>query len=237
MPSLASAAWTSVGKKILTGLTGLFLSLFVFVHLMGNLAYFNSDPNVINKYAHFLHSLGALFYIIEIGLVVSLVLHIILGIVIYLDKRKARPVDYEVKGNAGGPSKKTFSAKTMIWTGLIIGGFIVIHLNTFKYGPGTEDGLVATTDDGQVLMVDGQPIKNVHQRITDVFKKEAYVIGYVAVMIFLGFHLRHGFWSAFQSLGAMNPRLSPIIYTIGAIFAVFIAVGFLFLPVWIYFFG
>ncbi len=237
MPSIASAAWTSVGKKILTGLTGLFLCLFVFVHLMGNLAYFNEDPNVINKYAQFLHGLGALFYLIEIGLAVSLILHVILGIVIYLNKRKARPVDYDVHAGAGGPSKKTISAKTMLWTGLIIGAFIVVHLNTFKFGPGVEDGLVATTPDGEALMIDGQPVKNVHQRITDVFKKEAYVIGYVAVMIFLGFHLRHGFWSAFQSLGAMNPKLSPVIYAIGAVFAVFITVGFLFLPIWVYFFG
>jgi succinate dehydrogenase / fumarate reductase, cytochrome b subunit len=128
MPSLSSAAWTSVGKKVLTGLTGLFLSLFVLVHLVGNLAYFNSDPNAINHYAHFLHSLGALFYIAEIGLLVSIVLHIILGIVIYIRRKRLRPVDYAVSATKGGPSKKTFSSKTMIWTGIVIGIFIVIHL-------------------------------------------------------------------------------------------------------------
>jgi succinate dehydrogenase / fumarate reductase, cytochrome b subunit len=85
-------------------------------------------------------------------------------------------------------------------------------------------------------MVDGQPLKDVHGRITDVFKNEAYVIGYIAVMILLGFHLRHGVWSAFQSLGANNPRLSPVLYTIGGIFAVLIALGFILLPVYIYFF-
>jgi succinate dehydrogenase / fumarate reductase, cytochrome b subunit len=235
MPSLSSAAWTSVGKKVLTGLTGLFLSLFVLVHLAGNLAYFNSDPNAINHYAYFLHSLGALFYIAEIGLLVSIVLHIILGIVIYIRRKRLRPVDYAVSATKGGPSKKTFSSKTMIWTGIVIGIFIVIHLQTFKWGPGVDEGYVAT-EAGREVMVDGQPLKDVHGRITDVFKNEAYVIGYITVMILLGFHLRHGVWSAFQSLGANNPKLSPVLYTIGGIFAVLIALGFILLPVYIYFF-
>jgi succinate dehydrogenase / fumarate reductase, cytochrome b subunit len=235
MSSLTSAAWTSVGKKVLTGLTGLFLSLFVLLHLLGNLAYFDTDPNAINRYAHFLHSLGALFYIAEIGLLVSIVLHIILGIMIYIRRKQLRPVDYAVSATRGGESKKNFSSKTMIWTGIIIGIFVVIHLMTFKWGPGVEEGYIAT-EAGEEIIVDGKPLKDVHGRITDVFKKEAYVIGYVFVMIFLGFHLRHGVWSAFQSLGANNPKLSPIIYTIGGIFAVLIAFGFLFLPIYIYFF-
>jgi succinate dehydrogenase / fumarate reductase, cytochrome b subunit len=235
MPSLSSAAWTSVGKKVLTGLTGLFLSLFVLLHLAGNLAYFNSDPNAINHYAHLLHSLGALFYIAEIGLLVSIVLHIVLGIVIYIRRKRLRPVDYAVSATKGGPSKKTFSSKTMIWTGIVIGIFIVIHLQTFKWGPGVDEGYVAT-EAGREVMVDGQPLKDVHGRITDVFKNEAYVIGYIAVMILLGFHLRHGVWSAFQSLGANNPKLSPVLYTIGGIFAVLIALGFILLPVYVYFF-
>ncbi len=235
MPSLKSAAWTSVGKKVFTGITGILLSLFVLVHLLGNLAYFDSDPNAINRYAHFLHSLGALFYLTEIILLVAIVLHIILGIVIYLRRKKLRPVDYAVSATRGGESKKNFSSKTMIWTGIILGIFIILHLQTFKWGPGVEEGYVAT-EAGEEIIVDGEPLKDVHQRITDVFKKEGYVIGYVFVMILLGFHLRHGVWSAFQSLGANNPRISPIIYTIGGIFAVLIAFGFLFLPIYIYFF-
>jgi succinate dehydrogenase / fumarate reductase, cytochrome b subunit len=235
MSSFRSAAWTSIGKKVWTGLTGLFLSLFVLVHLLGNLAYFESDPNSINRYAYFLHSLGPLFYIIEIVLLVAIVLHVMLGIVIYIRRKRLRPVEYAVSATRGGPSKKNFSSKSMIWTGIILLVFIVIHLQTFKWGPGIDDGYVAT-EAGEELLIDGKPVKDVHQRITDVFKNEIYVIGYVAVMIFLGFHLRHGVWSAFQSLGANNPRISPILYTIGGIFAVLIAFGFLFLPIYVYFF-
>ena len=235
MPSLRSAAWTSVGKKILTGVTGLGLSLFVLLHLLGNLTYFDSDPNAINKYSHFLHELGPIFYILEIVLLVSIILHIILGITIYVRRKKLRPVDYDISATRGGPSKKNFSSKTMIWTGIILLIFIVIHLQTFKWGPGVGEGYVAT-EAGEQLLVDGKPVKDVHTRITEVFKKEGYVIGYVLVMIFLGFHLRHGIWSAFQSLGANNPKLSPILYTVGGIFAVLIAFGFIFLPIYIYFF-
>ena len=235
MPSLKTAAWTSVGKKVLTAVTGLGLSLFVLLHLLGNLAYFDSDPNAINRYSHFLHELGAIFYTLEFILLVAIVLHVILGIVIYVRRKKLRPVEYAVSATRGGASKKNFSSKTMIWTGIVLLIFIVIHLQTFKWGPGVDEGYVAT-EDGQEMIIDGKPVKDVHQRITDVFKKEGYVIGYLVVMILLGFHLRHGVWSAFQSLGANNPALSPIIYTIGGIFAVLVAFGFLFLPVYIYFF-
>lgn len=235
MPSLTSAAWTSVGKKVLTAATGLGLSVFVLLHLLGNLAYFDSDPNAINRYSHFLHNLGAIFYTLEFILLVAIVLHVILGMVIYVRRKKLRPVEYAVSATRGGASKKNFSSKTMIWTGIILLIFIVIHLQTFKWGPGVEEGYVAT-ENGEELKIEGKSVKDVHQRLTDVFKKEGYVVGYFAVMIFLGFHLRHGVWSAFQSLGANNPKLSPIIYTIGGIFAVFIAFGFLFLPIYIYFF-
>lgn len=235
MPSLSKAAWTSIGKKVLTGITGLGLSLFVLLHLLGNLAYFDSDPNAINRYGHFLHGLGPIFYILEIILLVAIILHIILGVAIYIRRKKLRPVEYSVSATRGGVSKKNFSSKTMIWTGIILLVFIIIHLQTFKWGPGVEEGYVAT-EDGEVLFIDGKPVKDIHQRITDVFKKEGYVIGYVLVMIFLGFHLRHGVWSAFQSLGANNPKWSPFLYTIGGIFAVLIALGFLFLPIYIYFF-
>ncbi len=235
MPSLKTAAWTSVGKKILTAVTGLGLSLFVLLHLLGNLAYFESDPNAINRYSHFLHELGAIFYTLEFILLATIILHVIIGVAIYIRRKKLRPVEYSVSATRGGASKKNFSSKTMIWTGIILFVFIVIHLQTFKWGPGVDEGYVAT-DAGEELTIDGKPVKDVHQRITDVFKKEGYVIGYVIVMVLLGFHLRHGVWSAFQSLGANNPKLSPVIYTIGGIFAVLIAFGFLFLPIYIYFF-
>ena len=75
------------------------------------------------------------------------------------------------------------------------------------------------------------------ERVAEAFADEVYLVSYVAVMVILGFHLRHGFWSAFQSLGGHHPRYTPVIYGIGVVFAVLLALGFLVIPVWFYFGG
>ncbi len=113
----------------------------------------------------------------------------------------------------------------MIITGIIILIFLVIHLKTFKFG-----AEYSTT-------VDGESIRDLARLLTEKFQSPVYAFGYVGVMLLLGFHLRHGVWSAFQSLGATNPRLTPVIYTLGALVGIVIALGFLVLPLWIFFTG
>ena len=102
---LLAAFQSPIGKKIITGITGLGLTIFVLIHMTGNLSYFSSDAQAYNKYSHFLtHGLGALFYLIEIGLLAFFVFHIVTGIKIYLGKRKARNVGYEKYESSGKPS-------------------------------------------------------------------------------------------------------------------------------------
>ncbi|MFQ5866198.1 MAG: succinate dehydrogenase cytochrome b subunit, partial [bacterium] len=181
------------------------------------------DP--FNKYSHFLISFGAIIIVAELILIAILLFHVISGVSIALGKIKARPVSYKKTANAGGASKKTISSTTMIYTGILIFVFLVIHLKTFKFGP------YYTTN------VDGVEMRDLYKLVMEVFVKPGYVIWYVAVMVLLGFHLRHGFWSAFQSLGAYHPRYMPIIYAVGIILAIVLAVGFLGIPLWIYFTG
>ncbi len=225
MQNVFSALWTSVGKKLLLALAGFGLCTFVLMHLAGNLTLFSSDPNTINRYSEHLASLGPLLYAAEIALVLTFLLHIVVAITITLNNWTARPEGYRMVRAAEGPSKKTFSSTTMIWTGLLVLVFLVVHLLNFKYGA------------YHVVTVDGQEIRDFHILVVQVFSNIGYVIFYTVVMLLLGFHLRHGFWSAFQTLGLAFPRLSTLIYVIGTLFAIIIAAGFLTMPIYIYLTG
>lgn len=249
--ALFRALTSQVGKKLLTGITGLGLTLFVILHMLGNLSYFSGDDGAYNKYSDFLLGTGPLLYLLEIVLLVAFLLHAYLGIVIYLGKRRARKVGYSKYVSRGEPSLQSASSRTMIFTGIVLSVFLVIHLASFKFGPGIDEGYVANelgvagdvaTDEAKIGQETVETVGNVvvmrdlKRLVTERFQSPFYTFGYMAVMILLGFHLRHGIWSAFQSLGAMSPRARPIVYAIGGLLALGIAVGFLVLPLYIYFF-
>jgi len=222
--SLFKSLFTStIGQKIVIALSGLFLVLFVIVHLIGNLTLF-VGADTFNSYTHKLESTAPLLYVVELILVAGFVFHFTLAIIITLKNWRARDTKYAKLTTAGNPSRQTISSKTMIYTGLIILIFTVIHVMMFKYGAYYE-----TT-------MDGKTVRDLYRLVIETFQNPAIVVGYVLVMILLGYHLRHGFWSAFQSLGVMNPSLTPIVYAIGVFLAMVLAVGFLFVPIWIYFF-
>lgn len=238
MYSLVTAFQNSVGRKILTGVTGIALTLFLVAHLSANLTLFsidlqNMDPdNAFNRYALFLKDLGWLLYIVEFGLLAIFLIHAYLGVAIYLRKRKARPEAYEKYKTRGGPSKQGYSARTMIITGTVLFLFVGMHLKTFKFGPGWNEEPEYTT----VIMQDGKevPMRDLSKLTVEVFQNEVYVVVYMAIMLLLAFHLRHGVWSALQSLGANNKKMTPVLYTAAGIIGVLIALGFFVLPIWIY---
>ncbi len=216
-------------RKTLTGITGLGLVFFVLMHMLGNLQYLSPNEDAYNLYTHKLESLGILLYIVEIGLLAFFILHAIIGINIYLKKRAARPVDYLEYASAGGESKQSLSSRTMIITGIVLLIFLVVHLWSFKFGPGMAEGYTVT--------IEGTEMRDLKRLMTEKFSHAPWAFGYVAVMLLLAFHLRHGVWSALQSLGAIKPKWSPLIYTVAAIIAILITVGFIVLPLWIYFNG
>jgi succinate dehydrogenase / fumarate reductase cytochrome b subunit len=224
---MRSALENPIVRKLITGITGLGLTLFVLVHMLGNLSYFSPDPDAYNKYSHTLLSLGPLLWAVEIGLLVVFAFHVYLGISITRRRKSARLVGYEMYESAGSPSLQTRASRSMIVTGLILLGFVVIHLWSFKYGPGVNEGYLVD--------VDGVQMRDLKRLLEEKFASPAYTFAYVAVMLLLAVHLRHGVWSALQSLGAMSPRLTPIVYTIGFLFGVGISVGFFVLPLYIYF--
>lgn len=220
---------SSVGMKYFMALTGLGWFLFVVAHLIGNLLLLSSDPGAFNRYSHTLVGLGFPLIAAEIVLLIGLLVHIFSALSVTFDNWQGRQTRYEVYASRGNPSKKTISSSSMIYTGIILAIFIPLHVYTFKYGPGIDQGYVVT--------MDGEQVRDLRRLVLETFRNKWYAIWYVAAMAFLGFHLRHGFWSAFQSLGIYHPRLTPVLFTLGAILAVLLAVGFIFIPIWVYFTG
>lgn len=212
-------AWSSVGKKFVTGVTGLILVLFLIGHLIGNLLLY-VGPDAFNGYAHFLENLahGWAIYVVEAGLILFFVMHIGAGISVIRDKRAARSSPYVKVADAGGRSRKSLSSQSMIITGLVILVFVVLHVRMFKYG------------NTETVMLHGQEARDMYSLVVYSFKSIPIVLFYTAVMALLGMHLRHGIWSAFQSLGVGNPKFSGAIYAGGIALAVLLAVGFLLFP-------
>jgi succinate dehydrogenase / fumarate reductase cytochrome b subunit len=220
MASRLGMLWSTVGKKVFAALTGLALVGFVIVHLGGNLLLLHPNPHYYNAYSHHLISLGPLLWVAEALLLGFFLFHFVTGAWVTLTNWQARGSEsYTVTAYAGDPSRKTLSSRSMIISGLVILTFTVIHLFTFKFGHyyETEDGL-----------------RDFYRLAFEVFSSEAIVIWYVVAMCLLFMHLRHGFWSAFQSLGAMNRRLSNVIYAMGLVLALLLAIGYIGIPIFVY---
>jgi len=212
---------SSVGTKIAIGLTGLALLLYLVTHIAGNLLIF-LGPRVFNQYSHVLLS-NPLIPIIEIGLLVIFAIHVYKSVRMFLANQQARPLAYARKRSAGRPSRKSIASSTMIASGLWLLLFVVVHVTQFKYG--TE---YMTADTG---------IRDLYRLEMENFSHPLLVVFYVLSMMVVGSHLWHGVSSAFQSVGADEPRWTPRALVFGRIVAVLIAGGFMVIALWAYFVG
>ncbi len=224
MDKLSLLVGSSVGRKLLNGLTGFFLIIFIAAHLGGNLNIL-LGPDAFNGYAVKLWSLGPLVYVIEAGLALLFLVHAFMGTTVFIDKLRGRPEGYRVQKSAGAPSRQTISSKTMIYTGALLFAFLVWHLWQFRFGP------------HYTTMYHGQEARDLYRLVVEVYSSVTNVIIYEVLMILLGVHLWHGFWSAFQTLGVSNPKYANPIHTLGYFVAVIVAFGFLSIPPYIYFTG
>jgi len=211
---------SSVGTKILIGVTGLALFLYLVVHIAGNLMVF-FGPETFNKYAYTLEG-NPLLPIVEIGLLLIFVMHVYKTVRMYLANQQARPVRYVKKKFAGPPSRKTLASSTMIFSGLWLLIFIIIHVKAFRYG--TEYQWAAGGRDLYRLEMEN-------------FRSPLVVAFYVVSMVIVGSHLWHGVASSFQSLGADQPKWTPRVLVFSKTVAVLIAAGFIAIAVWVHFTG
>jgi succinate dehydrogenase / fumarate reductase, cytochrome b subunit len=206
---------SSVATKILIGLTGLALFLYLVIHVVGNAVIF-FGPAAFNKYAYTLES-NPRIPVVEIGLLLVFLLHVYKTVTMYLNNQRARPVAYEKKKFAGPPSRKSIASSTMIVSGLWLLIFIIIHVKAFRYG--TEYEWPAGGRDLYRLELEN-------------FTNPLMVGFYVLSMIIVGSHLWHGISSGFQSLGLDKPAWTRFILPAGKVIAVLMAAIFAVIAIW-----
>ncbi|MDQ1334388.1 MAG: succinate dehydrogenase / fumarate reductase, cytochrome b subunit [Thermodesulfobacteriota bacterium] len=209
MSSFIKTLFSSIARKQMMALTGLSFCAFLAIHLFGNLTIYGGKTR-FNAYSDHLHSLGVLINVAEIGLLLLALIHILLATLLYVENWQARPVRYVMKTNAGG---RTLSSTLMPYTGLYLLVFVIIHLLTFHF-----------VDRGN---------QGIFQIVANVFSKPGYVIFYAFSMIVAAFHVKHGFWSAFQTLGGNHPKYMPLIRAVSLIFSLCVAAGFGFIPIFV----
>jgi succinate dehydrogenase / fumarate reductase cytochrome b subunit len=243
---------SSLGKKLIMALTGLFLCTFLIVHVGGNLLLFKNDQGfAFNSYANFLTHFPPI-EVVAYLLYLTIIVHSIYALVLTVKNRRARPVDYAVQTK----SPASWSSKNMGLLGSILLLFIVIHMGdfwfTYKYNnilgfkeyrtnqitgettvtdftPSNADFERSYSTENNVEIV---RVKDLHARITSSFSHLWYVVFYVIAMGAVSFHLLHGFQSAFHTLGWVHRKYKPIIYFFGTwLFAVIIPLLFAAMPV------
>ena len=201
---------STLGLKILMALTGLVLLGFLAGHVAGNLLLF-VGPQKMNDYAKFLKSSPALLWGVRLTLLASVLVHVIAAIRLTKLKADARPVPYAGKK----PHGSTYASRTMMWSGPVIGLFVIYHLLHFTTGH-----LHPTFDH-----------ENVYRNVVDAFSRPAIAGIYVLAMLGVGLHLSHGVWSTTQTLGLNRPHLDSGLRRAGLAAAILIAGGFIAIPV------
>ena len=204
---------SSIGKKLLMAITGLSFIGFLCAHLAGNLTLYMGGT-AFDAYAEKLHSLGPILTVFEFGLLALALIHVTTGIILFVQNLKARSVPYENDQRAGG---RTLSSVTMPYTGIIILVFVIFHLINFSF-----------VDKSQ---------RTIFEIVSAAFANPVYMVLYVFVMIVVALHIRHGFWSAFQTIGANHPKYMPVLMVLSVIASLIFGFGFGLLPIYLWLTG
>jgi succinate dehydrogenase / fumarate reductase, cytochrome b subunit len=215
----------SIGRKFLMGITGLFLMLFIIVHLTINLLLiFDDTGDLFNKGAHFMATNPAV-KIMEPLLGIGFLIHIIWSFLISWENWKARPVKYN-KQNLSNSS--SWASRNMLILGSLVLVFLVIHIINFYWKiKVTGSPLLAETNVG------GEMIENTYNLVSSLFIGSwLYSMLYVFGGLLLGLHVMHGFWSSFQTLGLNNTIWMSRLQLAAKIYAIIIAVGFSVIPLY-----
>lgn len=228
MKWLTSLFTSSLGRKLIMSLTGLFLCSFLVIHLLGNLQLLVDDGGVaFNDYAYFMTNFLPI-KAISWGLYIMILLHAILGLMLWYQNSKKKGTKY--KGGKG--AKGSWASKNMGLLGTLILAFIFIHMGDFwwkmKWTEYFSGDLVVQSE------ALGHEVKNLYARVSEAFSNPLIVIAYVIGQLVLSFHLWHGFGSGFVTLGLNNTKYSPLIDGFGKIFAIVIPLGYVIIPIFHY---
>jgi succinate dehydrogenase / fumarate reductase cytochrome b subunit len=226
---------SSLGRKYIMAVTGLVLIGFVVGHLVGNLQIF-SHPDQINGYAHFLQNLGPTLWIVRLGLLAAVGLHIWAAVQLTLENKRARPVDYGFKHTI----QATLASRTMRLTGFVVLAFIIYHLAHFTIGTAQAETFKTNLADytmrgdfrafGFTLVPAGTVVHDVHSMVVLGFQNAIVSLFYIVAVGLLSFHLLHGADSLFQSLGLRTGRWAGGLRSVVIIFCVAYFIGNLAIP-------
>ena len=202
-----------IGKKAVMAVTGVILVGYVIAHLLGNLQIYSSNHEQINAYAGFLHNPNNVLalWAARSALLLAVILHIVASVQLFIQNRAARPVAYIKKDDVPA----SYAARTMIWSGPIVGAFVIFHILHLTVGavlPTRDVGGLAITPDVRYNVISG-------------FQNYAVSGFYIFAMILLCMHLYHGMWSMFQSMGISHPRYTGKLKRDAAILSILIAIG------------
>jgi succinate dehydrogenase / fumarate reductase cytochrome b subunit len=231
MNAVAQFYTSSIGKKWVVALTGLVLIAYVLGHLIGNLQIFlPADEGVrqINKYGHFLHSLGVGLWAVRIFLLACFALHIVTTIKLAAENRAARPQRYAVEHR----QQASLAGRTMLISGLIVLCFVIFHVLHFT----THTVAAAGFRDLQPVPLTahapgGESGWDVYGMVIKGFQNPFVAGFYILGMVLLCMHLSHGFGSFFQTLGLNSKRVAPVLVNGGRALAVLICIGYISVPI------
>lgn len=216
---------SSIGRKLVMSLTGLFLIIFLLVHLTGNFQLLMDDGGrQFNLYAKFMTT-NPLIKTVSYLLYAFILLHAIQGIAIWLKNRAARGGRGYAVSHRNGAS---WPSRNMGWLGVVILVFILVHM--YQFWLQMKLGVLPKVE------IDGQMVKDLYTPVAAAFSNIGFVIFYVISMAVIAFHLWHGFQSSFQTLGLNHKKYTPVIMTIGRIYSVAIPLGFALIPVYFFLF-
>jgi succinate dehydrogenase cytochrome b subunit len=261
MSSLLQVFNSSIGRKIIMSLTGLFLAIFLIVHLLGNLQLFNDDFGLaFNQYSGFMTSFTPI-KIVSYLLYTFIIVHAVSALMLTLANRKARKVGYKASKD---PRSSSWASKNMGILGTILLIFLITHMANFwyKYKFGDVSWVEYTIDIdtgkpiGQPLVLDGSDfipqeyvttsdtgsdvlkvvVRDLYSVVSVAFMQPLLVVLYLIGLIALAYHLVHGFQSSFQTLGMRHKLYTPIIKGVGIwLFGIIIPLLFAAMPVYFYF--
>lgn len=211
--------FSSIGKKIWMSLLGLFLMVFLIIHLGINLCLLRDDGGKWFMDASQFMGTNYVIKILEIILFAGFFLHILISFILQIRNWMARPVRYHVLPKTETP----FMSKYMIYTGVIVLIFLVIHLMDFYF---TKIGLKQSP----VPFIDGEPDFYTMSQL--LFSQPLYSTIYIVLIVILGFHLYHAFESAFQTLGLRHKKYYGTVRIFGILYSIIIPLGFIIIPVY-----
>ena len=207
---------SSIGKKIIVGVTGLVLILYVLGHLIGNLQIYIGQ-NQINAYAKFLHELGPILWVVRAFLLAALVTHVVATIQLAHQNRLAKPQKYALPGY----QRSTLASRTMIISGLIVLCFVIYHLLQFT---------VHATNPEFSKLHDSLGRPDVYRMLILGFGNPLVSLFYVLGLFLLASHLSHGFESVTQTLGINNRKISRFVSAGGQALTWLIFAGYVSIP-------